>query len=237
MKTYSRTSEGGCLRWIVAGIVFFTMAYFFGGCRPTKSTLKQQIATQNETINVLQQNSERVVASLSATERQRDSLKQEFSILEKQYFSLENENKTLSEKLLTNFWYRYYYESGVLKAEGGTTSEKTTQTAETKQTAQETDYREKYLASLQNSETEHNMKLNYARENDSLRQVISEISNLQSDTQTTETRGLSWWQKTQIIGFWAMAAVWCGRWALGGGLLTKIWQFIKSLLDKIKPLY
>ncbi|MCL2597795.1 MAG: hypothetical protein FWD66_09130 [Paludibacter sp.] len=50
------------------------------------------------------------------------------------------------------------------------------------------------------------MLLDYAYENDSLKQVVSISDRLDSDTTTSAKTGLSWWQKTQIIGFWVLLA-------------------------------
>jgi cell division protein FtsL len=202
MRTRNNPVGVGCL---LMAIVIAILAIIIVSCKPTKSTLKQQIAAQSEQISVLSANSEKQNLLLLQTEKQRDSVKQEFYVIEKNYFSLENLYRSANENSLLNSWYKEYYESGNLKSEGGTNAEKSVYKTEDKQNLNTADYKDKYLTLLSNSEHEHAMLLDYAYENDSLRQVIATSEQIKTNTQSTEKRGLGWWQKFLM---WSGAAAW-----------------------------
>jgi len=189
---------------IVACVFMFIMAMTH--CTPTKSTLKHKINEQSAVIDVLYGNSERQSLLLQNVEKQRDSASYVMKNEELRIKNLENQNKSLLENSLTNLWYRDYYESGQLKSEGGTNTEVSTQKFEDRSLKTEVSYKDKYETLLSNSTHEHSMLLDYARENDSLIIKNEELRIKNENTETTEKRGLNWFQKTQIYGFWVLLA-------------------------------
>ena len=196
---------------IVACVVMFIMAMV--SCTPTKSTLKQKINEQSAVIDVLYGNSERQSLLLQNVEKQRDSVSLKLTNYELRLTNLQNENKSLLEKTLTNLWYKDYYESGQLKSEGGTNTEVSKSASEQVNKSTTIDYKDKYETLLSNSTHEHSMLLDYARENDSLIIKNEELRIKNENTETTEKRGLNWFQKTQIYGFWVLlvaVAAWVG---------------------------
>jgi len=112
-----------------------------------------------------------------------------------------------SEKLAQNSWYKEFYENGTLKIDSGTATEKTSQKAAEQTNIQTENYKEKYLNLLSDSEKEHSALISYSYENDSLQQVIMAKESVINNLSTTEKNGLSWFQKTQIAGFWVMVTV------------------------------
>jgi len=192
---------------IICRVIFAVLFFFlFVGCAPTKKTLKQTITAQSEQINVLNASLEKQKLTLQNTIKEKDSTSAAAVIWQGKFESSESQNKSLLENSFTNLWYKNYYESGALKSEGGQTTEQTTQTAENQQKEQTIDYKEEYETLLSNSKRELNLLLDYVNENDSLLQVIGNSEQVQIDTTTTAKIGLSWWQKTQIIGFWVLIA-------------------------------
>jgi len=204
----------GCL--LMAAVITIILIIVFA-CTPTKSTLKQKINEQSAVIDVLYGNSERQSLLLQNVEKQRDSASYVMKNEELRIKNLENQNKSLLENSLTNLWYRDYYESGQLKSEGGTSSEVSKSASEQVNKSTTIDYKDKYETLLSNSTHEHSMLLDYARENDSLMQIVSSIKTQDTSFSATENRGLNWFQKTQIYGFWVLfvaVAAWVG-WRFG----------------------
>ncbi|MCL1868636.1 MAG: hypothetical protein FWF72_06825 [Paludibacter sp.] len=209
MKTRNNPVGIGCL---LIAIIIVVLIFIIVSCTPTKRTLQSQINLQSEQIDILDRTIQSEHAQYLNAVTQKDSVSVAARLWQAKFESSETRNKSLLENSLILLTEKHYYENGNIKSETEIRNENAKTGKESSTVSQTSNIEDKYLTLLANSKHEHEMLLDYARENDSLRSVVQEESILKQEVKNTEKTGLNWWQKIQIIGFWILLTIWAFIW-------------------------